>query len=48
MWSSPYIEHSFYKNAEGKVHRLSPWRLVDVWAWTRNVNLDDFVAHETV
>jgi 4-hydroxyacetophenone monooxygenase len=43
VWASPYIEHSFYKNAEGEVHGLSPWRLVDFWAWTREVDLDDFV-----
>jgi len=42
VWSSPYIEHSFYKNDEGVVHGLSPWRLVDFWAWTREVDLDDF------
>jgi 4-hydroxyacetophenone monooxygenase len=44
VWSSPHIAHSFYKNAEGDVHGLSPWRLVDYWAWTRTVDLDDFVA----
>lgn len=44
VWSSPAIEHSFYKNAEGDVHGLSPWRLVDFWAWTRQPDLDDFVV----
>ena len=43
VWLSPYIEHSFYKNDEGVVHGLSPWRLVDFWSWTREVDLDDFV-----
>jgi 4-hydroxyacetophenone monooxygenase len=43
VWSSPHIEHSFYKNADGDVHGLSPWRLVDFWAWTRTPDLDDFV-----
>ena len=43
VWSSPAIEHSFYKNDEGVVHGLSPWRLVDFWDWTRGVDLDDFV-----
>jgi 4-hydroxyacetophenone monooxygenase len=46
VWSSPHIEHSFYKNDEGDVHCLSPWRLVDYWAWTRTVDLDDFVVTE--
>jgi 4-hydroxyacetophenone monooxygenase len=43
VWSSPHIEHSFYKNANGDVHGLSPWRLVDFWSWTRTPDLDDFV-----
>jgi 4-hydroxyacetophenone monooxygenase len=43
VWSSPHIEHSFYKNADGDVHCLSPWRLVDFWSWTRTPDLEDFV-----
>jgi len=42
VWSHPAIEHSWYKNAEGQIHILSPWRLVDYWAWTREADLDDF------
>ncbi|MFN2538672.1 MAG: flavin-containing monooxygenase [Mycobacteriales bacterium] len=42
VWSSPHIEHSFYKNSEGVVHCLSPWRLVDFWTWTRTPDLEDF------
>ena len=43
VWSQPSIEHSFYKDANGVVHSLSPWRLVDFWEWTRSPDLDDFV-----
>jgi 4-hydroxyacetophenone monooxygenase len=43
VWASPHIEHSFYKNEAGEVHGLSPWRLVDFWAWTRTLNPDDYV-----
>jgi len=43
VWSQPSIKHSFYKNAAGDVHSLSPWRLVDYWAWTRRPDPDDFV-----
>jgi len=43
VWSQPSIEHSFYKDANGVVHSLSPWRLVDYWAWTRQPDPDDFV-----
>jgi 4-hydroxyacetophenone monooxygenase len=42
VWSHPSIEHSWYKNAEGKIHILSPWRLVDYWSWTREPEPRDF------
>ncbi|MFN8071538.1 MAG: NAD(P)-binding domain-containing protein [Mycobacterium sp.] len=41
VWSQPSISHSFYKDARGVVHSLSPWRLVDYWAWTRSVDPAD-------
>jgi 4-hydroxyacetophenone monooxygenase len=43
VWSQPSIEHSFYKNAAGEVHCLSPWRLVDFWEWTHAPDPGDFV-----
>jgi 4-hydroxyacetophenone monooxygenase len=43
VWSQPSVKHSFYKNAFGEVHILSPWRLVDYWTWTREPDPDDFV-----
>lgn len=43
VWSQPSIRHSFYKNADGDIFTLSPWRLVDYWAWTRELDPDDFV-----
>jgi 4-hydroxyacetophenone monooxygenase len=43
VWSQPSIKHSFYKNAYGEVHILSPWRIVDYWAWTRTLDPNDFV-----
>jgi 4-hydroxyacetophenone monooxygenase len=43
VWSQPSIKHSFYKNDDGVVHSLSPWRLVDFWSWTRSPDPDDFV-----
>ena len=42
VWASPHIEHNFYKNSEGEVHGLSPWRLVDYWRWTRHLDPDDY------
>ena len=43
VWSQPSITHSFYKDANGLVHTLSPWRLVDFWTWTRKPDPADFV-----
>jgi 4-hydroxyacetophenone monooxygenase len=43
VWSQPTIKHSWFKNPEGKIHVLSPWRLVDYWSWTKRPNPDDFV-----
>lgn len=43
VWASPHIEHNYYRNAEGDVHVLFPWRIVDYWTWTRTADLDDFV-----
>lgn len=46
VWAQPSIKHSFYKNDEGKVFSLSPWRLVDFWTWTRAPEPDDFVLDQ--
>ena len=43
VWSQPSVTSSFYKNSFGEIHVLSPWRLVEYWAWTRQVDLDDYV-----
>jgi 4-hydroxyacetophenone monooxygenase len=42
VWSQPSVKSTWYKNAEGKIHILSPWRLVDYWRWTREPDLADF------
>lgn len=43
VWSQPSIKHSFFKNAHGEIHGLSPWRIVDYWTWTQRPDLHDFV-----
>ena len=43
VWSHPTIRHSFFQNDSGKIHILSPWRLVDYWTWTREPDLDEFL-----
>ena len=35
VWSHPSHQSSWYRNASGRIYILSPWRLVDYWAWTR-------------
>ncbi len=42
VWSSPHVKHSWYKNSKGRIHILSPWRLVDYWTWTREPDAADF------
>ena len=42
VWSQPSIKHSFFKNAYGEIHGVSPWRLVDYWTWTKTADFADF------
>jgi 4-hydroxyacetophenone monooxygenase len=42
VWSHPSIEHSHYKNPDGKVFTLSPWPLDLYWEWTRRIERDDY------
>ena len=35
VWSHPAIEHSHYKNPDGKIFTLSPWPIEVYWGWTR-------------
>lgn len=42
VWSHPSIRSSWYRNDEGRIYVLSPWRLVDYWSWTREPDAADF------
>jgi 4-hydroxyacetophenone monooxygenase len=42
VWSHPSIQHSHYKNSDGKVFTLSPWPLDLYWEWTRDVERADY------
>jgi 4-hydroxyacetophenone monooxygenase len=44
VWSHPSIRHSWYRNDEGRIYILSPWRLVDYWRWTKAPDAGDFVV----
>ncbi|MCB1703226.1 MAG: NAD(P)/FAD-dependent oxidoreductase [Halioglobus sp.] len=42
IWEHDSIKHSFYQNAEGKVTLLWPWKILDMWRWTKEVTRDDY------
>ena len=42
IWSHPGMD-TWYRNSKGRVVTNSPWRVVDFWNLTRNVDFDDFV-----
>ena len=44
VWSQPSITHSFYKNSLGEIHVLSPWRIVDYWTWTQQLDPADYLV----
>jgi 4-hydroxyacetophenone monooxygenase len=43
VWAHATIEHSHYKNRDGKVFTLSPWPIPDYWRWTHAVDTDDYI-----
>jgi 4-hydroxyacetophenone monooxygenase len=43
VWSHQSIEHSHYKNPQGKIFTLSPWPLERYWEWTRSADPDQYV-----
>lgn len=38
VWAHPSIQHSHYKNPDGKVYTLSPWSMDAYWEMTRQVD----------
>jgi 4-hydroxyacetophenone monooxygenase len=38
VWAHPSVRGSWYQNSSGRVTILSPWRLLDYWTWTREVD----------
>ena len=41
IWEHPAV-HSYYQNAAGKVTLLWPWKIIDMWRWTKQVDADDY------
>ena len=42
IWEHETIKSSFYRNADGKVTLLWPWKILDMWRWTKAVNQEDY------
>lgn len=47
IWSHRGMD-TWYRNAAGRIVTNSPWRVVDYWKLTREVDLDDFVLEPAV
>jgi 4-hydroxyacetophenone monooxygenase len=43
VWAHPGVT-SWYRNAQGRVFSPMPWRMVDYWAMTHDVNLEDYLC----
>ena len=41
IWEHPAV-HSYYQNTAGKVTLLWPWKIIDMWRWTKQVDADDY------
>jgi len=43
VWAHPSIQHSHYKNPDGKVYTLSPWPMDEYWEMSREVDPGDYL-----
>ncbi len=43
VWTHPAM-NNWYRNDDGRVVAVLPWRIVEYWEMTRAVNLDDYVT----
>jgi 4-hydroxyacetophenone monooxygenase len=46
VWSHPAVKHSYFKNADGEIHTVSPWRLNEYWAAVREPDWPQFIARQ--
>lgn len=46
VWSHPAVKHSYFKNAAGEIHTVSPWRLNEYWAAVRAPDWSNFVVRQ--
>jgi 4-hydroxyacetophenone monooxygenase len=43
VWSHPGMS-TYYRNSAGRIVTNLPWRVVDYWTLTRDVDFDDYEA----
>ncbi len=41
IWEHPKV-HSYYQNKQGHVTLLWPWKIIDMWRWTKQVDPGDY------
>lgn len=46
VWSHPAVKHSYFKNTDGEIHTVSPWRLDEYWAAVREPDWSQFVLRQ--
>ncbi len=44
VWAHPSIKHSYFKNADGEIHTVSPWRLPVFWKAVREPDWSNFIV----
>lgn len=44
VWSHPAVKHSYFKNADGEIHKVSPWRLNEYWSAVREPDWSQFMV----
>ncbi|OBI50058.1 4-hydroxyacetophenone monooxygenase [Mycobacterium kyorinense] len=46
VWSHPAVKHSYFKNTDGEIHTVSPWRLNEYWTAVREPDWSQFVVRK--
>ncbi|BCO37494.1 NAD(P)/FAD-dependent oxidoreductase [Mycobacterium heckeshornense] len=46
VWSHPLVKHSYFKNPDGEIHTVSPWRLNEYWAAVREPDWSQFIVRK--
>lgn len=42
IWEHKSVKHSFYTNDDGKCTLLWPWKILQMWEWTRSIEPADY------